>query len=62
MRGGEPLGPAEPLAAARRRCLDQLRRLPPALRSLAPAPEPYPVTVDPGLEELLARQREAVLG
>jgi nicotinate phosphoribosyltransferase len=62
MRGGEPLAPPEPLAAVRERCLDQLRHLPPAIRGLAPAADPYPVDVDPGLEKLRARQREAVLG
>lgn len=56
MRAGEPL-PLEPLAAARARCLDQLRRLPPRLRALEAADEPYPVAFDPAFEELLARAR-----
>jgi nicotinate phosphoribosyltransferase len=56
MRAGGPL-PLEPLADARARCLDQLRRLPPRLRALEVAGEPYPVSFDPAFEELLARAR-----
>jgi hypothetical protein len=56
MREGEPLA-GEDLAAIRRRCLDQLARLPAPLRALEVAEEPYPVVVDPGIEALLARAR-----
>ncbi len=61
MRGGEPLAPPAPLAAVRRHCLEGLARLPVRLRSLDGEVEPYPVVVDPALEELLARER-AVAG
>ena len=66
MRDGEVLPKAAAgdgfAARARKRCLADLARLPPALRSLDEADTPYPVTVDPGLEELLAERRESVLG
>ena len=75
MRGGEALPEADGGAAAappgsggggaaeaRKRCLADLARLPPGLRSLGEGGAPYPVTVDPGLEELLAERRESVLG
>ena len=42
MRAGRRLAPPESLSAIRARTAEQLRRLPPALRGLQPAP-PYPV-------------------
>jgi len=63
MREGEILAAAGGGAAeARDRCLADLARLPPGLRTLGEGAPPYPVTVDPGLEELLAERRESVLG
>lgn len=62
MRGGEPVGELPDVHAARRRCLAEIARLPPALRSLGEARDPYPVVVDPGLEDLLEAQRRRVLG
>ena len=69
MEHGEPLAasPAAPFdaATARRRCREQLARLPDALRSLTPVDdgeEVYPVLVDPRLEALLARQRAGLPG
>jgi len=52
MRGGKRLAAAEPLAALRDRCLQELARLPERLRGIEPAPAPYPVTVAPALRQL----------
>ena len=62
MRAGELVAPPPDAAAARSRCLAELARLPADLTSLADDGEPYPVVVDPGLEELLAERRQQVLG
>jgi nicotinate phosphoribosyltransferase len=51
MQGGQRTRPAEPLATARERALEQMRRLPPALHSLKPAPA-YPVTVAEALHTM----------
>jgi nicotinate phosphoribosyltransferase len=64
MRAGEPLpghSGLGDLGEARRRCLDGLAALPPALRALEVAAEPYPVVVGDDVEALLAaaRAREA---
>jgi len=49
MRAGVPLA-RNSLAEARRRCADELARLPPELRELDPAPAPvYPVRISPRL-------------
>ncbi len=54
MRGGAVVAPRDTLARARDRAQGQLARLPEALRSLAPAGEPYPVVVAEGLGKLAA--------
>ena len=51
MRGGRRLRPAEPLAAIRRRTLDELARLPAPLRGQVPAGA-FPVTVAASLRTL----------
>jgi nicotinate phosphoribosyltransferase len=51
MREGRRIAAAPELAAIRERVAQQLARLPPALRSLEPAP-PYPVEVSGGLRRL----------
>ncbi len=51
MREGRRLQPPEPLAAIRRRALEELARLPAPLRSLAPAPR-GPVAVSDALRAL----------
>jgi nicotinate phosphoribosyltransferase len=56
MAEGRRLAPAEPVAAARDRCRDELARLPAPLRELSPA-TPYPVDLSPGLRDLTARLR-----
>ena len=53
MQGGRRL-PAPPLEASRRRLLDQLASLPPALHSLGRAAAPYPVEIAPALHALAA--------
>ncbi len=58
---GEPLVERS-LERARAHCREQLAALPPALRALAPADEPYPVRVDPALEKMLAHSRRRVAG
>lgn len=65
MQGGSILAAAGGLAAARERCLAGLERLPAALVRLddpaaagTPGDQPYPVTVDPALEALLAVARD----
>ncbi len=50
----------EGLAEARAHCARELARLPPELRELSPAPEPYRVRIDPTLEALLERQQQLV--
>lgn len=45
MVGGRRLRPPEPLAAVRDRCAAAVASLPESLRSLGPAPAPYPVAV-----------------
>jgi hypothetical protein len=56
LRQGRALA-GESLAGARERCRRELGSLPPALRGLPPPPAPYPVEVDPALEELLLEER-----
>jgi nicotinate phosphoribosyltransferase len=51
MRGGRRL-PAPTLEASRKRALEQLARLPAALRALEPAAEPYRVEISPALRAL----------
>jgi nicotinate phosphoribosyltransferase len=52
MIGGRRTDPGPLLEAARQRCAAQLRALPEALRSLAPASPPYPVEISDGLRAL----------
>lgn len=54
LAGGRRLQPSPPLSAIRAHTARELARLPPALRALEPT-EPYPVTVDPGLLDLVRR-------
>ena len=57
MRGGVRLDAGRvPLVEARRFAREAFDRLPPEIRALGPAPEPYPVHVSPGL----AAERDAV--
>jgi nicotinate phosphoribosyltransferase len=58
MRKGKRLEPPESLGDIRRRCADQLARLPDALRNLARA-APYPVEVSKALRELRDRLDES---
>jgi nicotinate phosphoribosyltransferase len=61
MRNGQRLQPADRLPQARERCLRELERLPPPLRTLEPAAV-YPVQVSDGLQRLAAevdRRQEA---
>ncbi len=55
---GRRLQPSPPLTAIRAHTARELARLPPALRTLEPA-APYPVTIDPGLLDLVRRLDEA---
>ncbi len=58
MRGGAVLpGARIPLRAARDHAAAELARLPAPLRSLDPAPEPYPVRISRTLEQRLAALR-----
>lgn len=58
MAGGRRLGPPEPLADVRARCLAGLAALPPLLRSLEPSAVPlWPVDTSPGLGALVDRVR-----
>ena len=52
MIGGRRTDPGPLLGAVRQRCAAQLRALPEALRSLAPASPPYPVEISDGLRAL----------
>lgn len=61
MEGGELVDEVPDAHAARERTLAELRRLPDELRTLDDGGDPYPVTVDPGLEELLAEMEERML-
>jgi nicotinate phosphoribosyltransferase len=59
MGGGRRLGPPEPLAAVRERCVATLAVLPPHLRSLEPASDPqWPVDVSDGLQALADKVRD----
>jgi nicotinate phosphoribosyltransferase len=60
MRAGSRLQTPEPLAAAQKRCREQVQRLPSALRRLAPASQPYPVQHSARLEKLLEQVRARV--
>ena len=51
MRDGRRLAPSPPASAVREHVADQLTRLPPTLRGLAPAPD-YPVEVTDALRAL----------
>jgi nicotinate phosphoribosyltransferase len=53
MKGGQRLSPGEPLECSRQRALEELTRLPEALKSLEAAP-PHPVTVSQVLKDLAA--------
>lgn len=55
MRGGRRLAPSPGLEALRRYHAEQMRAVPAALRSLAPAAAPYPVIISEGLRELAHR-------
>lgn len=59
MRGGKRVGPCEPLGAARQRCAESLKRLPPRLLSIEPA-IPYPVRHSKQLRSLLQQVRHRV--
>jgi len=59
MEHGRRTGPPEPLSAVRERCSRSIASLPPALRSLDPAGEAYPVRYSAGLEDLLAQLQQA---
>ncbi len=59
MDGGRRTTPPEPLSAARERCSRAVKSLPPALRSLHPAPDPFPVRCSARLESLLAELNQA---
>ncbi|MNO81016.1 Nicotinate phosphoribosyltransferase pncB2 [compost metagenome] len=61
MRAGKRLQPAPALDELRANALRQLDRLPPALRSLDPAP-PYPVEISPALEALAAEADRLIRG
>ena len=56
MRAGKRLAPPEPLAAARSRCLESLKKLPAPLLSMRHAP-PYPVRYSQPLKTLLKKVR-----
>jgi nicotinate phosphoribosyltransferase len=58
MRGGQRIRPAPALDDLRARCATQLAALPAPLRSLQPAPAPYPVEISAGLRDL-AREVDA---
>lgn len=57
MRDGRRVGPAEPLAVARERCVATLAGLPDRVRGLSAAAQPYAVSLSPALEELGATVR-----
>lgn len=52
MRAGKRLATAERLEQIRARVVDELAQLPAPLRSLDPAPVPYPVQISSGLRQL----------
>ena len=52
MRSGRRLGPPEQLIEAQKRCRAQMQCIPPGLRELGPAHEPYPVHHSARLQEL----------
>jgi nicotinate phosphoribosyltransferase len=54
MRGGRRLAPSPALAEVRAFHAAQVRAIPPGLRTLQPAIEPYTVEVSPGLRSLAA--------
>jgi nicotinate phosphoribosyltransferase len=59
MRAGRVIAPQSDIVAAQRRCLEQVGRLPDALRGLAPCPA-YPVRHSERLVELLDEVRRRV--
>ena len=59
MRAGKRILPAEPLAAARARCADSLKRLPARLLSLNPS-QPYPVRHSKALRALVQQVRRRI--
>ncbi|MGB6431572.1 MAG: nicotinate phosphoribosyltransferase, partial [Candidatus Acidiferrales bacterium] len=59
LRAGRLIAPATELAAAQQRCLEQVARLPDAVRGLAPCPA-YPVRHSERLVELLDEVRRRV--
>lgn len=59
MRAGKRVGPCEPLIAARQRCAESLKRLPPRLLSIEHA-NPYPVRHSKQLKDLLQQVRRRV--
>jgi nicotinate phosphoribosyltransferase len=61
IREGKCLKPAEPLSAARQRCADSLKRLPPRLLSIDSA-KPYPVGHSKPLKNLLQEVRRRIRG
>ncbi len=59
MRGGARVSPAEPLSETQARCRQEIASLPPELRALTPAEQPFEVGVSAALSELerdVARQ------
>ncbi|MGC1105738.1 MAG: nicotinate phosphoribosyltransferase [Candidatus Acidiferrales bacterium] len=59
MRAGKRIAPAEPLNAARQRCVQSLKRLPSRLLSPAPV-TPYPVRHSKPLQNLLQQVRRRI--
>jgi len=59
MRAGKRLAPPEPLAAARSRCIESLKRLPARLLSIQHA-APYPVRYSQPLKNLLQKVRRRI--
>lgn len=55
MRGGRRVGAAVSLDELREHALSQMAALPAALRTIAPAPAPYPVGIAPSLKALADR-------
>jgi nicotinate phosphoribosyltransferase len=62
MVGGKRLRPLPTLDEARSGTRAQLERLPPSLRALEDAAEPYPVEIAPGLRALAAEVDAATEG
>jgi nicotinate phosphoribosyltransferase len=60
MTAGRRLAPGSALAEIRKHCRSQIEHLPPALRRLAPAAQPYPVRHSAHLETLLEQVRERI--